>query len=286
MAGSMPESIKELQLRIDELEREFHETQDSRVRKELERLSQELARLKVDQAVDSKEKALVKEIRSKIIRNKYDETDILGLLILLREHSSLGSATREFADFVAHREKSKGTIHNYLVDGIEKVHRVLNKQLDKQAMDRPLGFGSVYSSTDLKDSLNHVLSMIGVANVDSYETNDILLCIMCLLQDVRIVQRNVVIGVLELCYTERHIQLYGRSPIGKKFVTFPVLAVPNQQNERLKEFEHTIAKSVRIRGRQHEEFRVLNNVISARCHNGCLTLFQGDPLSKSVPALK
>ena len=114
-------------------------------------------------------------------------------------------------------------------------------------MDRPLGFGSVYSSTDLKNSLNHALSVIGAANVDSYETNDILLCIMCLLQDVRIVKKNVVIGVLQLCCTEKYIQLYGQAPIENKFVSFPVLHVPNRHNERLKEFSHTVAKSVRVR---------------------------------------
>jgi hypothetical protein len=276
----MRESIKHLQRRLDELEREFHETQDLRVRNELERLRKELAKLKLQQPVDGKHRALVKEIRSKIIRKKYDETDILGLLILLREYSSKGSATYEFANFAAHREKDRGRIYNYLVDGRKQVHRALNNQLSKQEMDRPLGFGSVYSSTDLKDSLNDALSMIGVATVDSYETDNILLCIMCLLQDVRIVQGKVVIGVLDLCYTARHIQLYANSPIADKFVSFPVLHVPNRHNERLKEFSHTLAKSVRIRGRQHEEFRVLKNIISARCHKDHLALFQGDPLSR------
>jgi hypothetical protein len=275
----MPESVKQqLQQRIDELEREFYETHDSKVRKELERLSQELARLEVEHAVDSKEKALVKEIRSKIIRKKYAETDILGLLILLRRYSSEGLATFEFANFVAHRERDRGTIYNYLVDGRKQVYRALNKQ----ATGRP-EFRSVYSSIDLKDSLNQGLSMIGVANVDSLETNDILLCIMCLLQDVRIVLKKGVVGVLQLGCTDKHIQLYGSTPIGNKFVAFPVLAVPNLQNDRLAQFEHTVAKSVRVHGRQPDEYRVLNNVISARCHNGILTLFQGDPLSRSLP---
>jgi hypothetical protein len=150
--------------------------------------------------------------------------------------------------------------------------------LKKQATGRPPS-RSVYSSADLKDSFNRALSMIGVANVDSFEANDILLCIMCLLQDVRIVSREkVVIGLLQLIGTEKYIQLYGRVPIGDKFAGFPVLAVPTRQN--LKEFEHTVAKSVRVRGRQ-QDILVLNNVISARCHNGDLTLFQGDPITRS-----
>jgi hypothetical protein len=44
--------------------------------------------------------------------------------------------------------------------------------------------------------------MIGVAPVDSFEANEILLCIMCLLQDVRMVSREkVVIGRLQLIGT-------------------------------------------------------------------------------------
>jgi hypothetical protein len=280
----MPETIKQLQRRIGELEREFHERHDSKVRKELERLSQEMARLKVEQAGDSKEKALVKEIRSKIIRKQYDEIDILGLLILLRRYSSAGSATYEFANFIAHRERTEGVVYEYLLDGTEQVNRALNNQPTRDSGPK---FGSVFSSDDLKDSLNQAFSMIGIATVDDFETNDILLCIMCLLQDVRIVHRQNkrVIGVLALNYSDKHIQLYGTVPnIGKKKVTvgFPVLHVPNLQNDRLKEFEHTVAKSAPVRGRQQEEFSTLHNVISARCHNGHLTLFQGDPLAAAT----
>jgi len=270
----MPETIKQLQRRIDELEREFHERHDPKVRKELDRLTEELATLRVRRALDAKEKALVREIRSKIISKTYGEIDILALLILLREQSNRGSAAREFADFIAHRERKQGTIYEYLVDGSKQVSRALNKQ----ASGRP-EFRSVYTATDLKESLNQALSIIGVATVDSFETNDILLCIMCLLQDVRIVYKKAVI-LLQLYWTTNHIHLYGLVPIGNKFVSFPILAVPNHHNNCLKEFEHTLAKSVPVRERQHEELRVLNNVISARCQNGHLTLFQGDPLSK------
>jgi hypothetical protein len=55
----MPDTIKQLQLqrRMDALETEYHDKRDPKVKKEFERLSTELARLKVNQVVDSKEKA-------------------------------------------------------------------------------------------------------------------------------------------------------------------------------------------------------------------------------------
>jgi hypothetical protein len=268
----MPQTIK-LQQRIDELEREFHDKHDPKVRKELDRLTEELARLKGHRGLDAKEKALVKEIRSKIIRRNYDEIDILALLILLRRYSSMRAATYEFANFVAHRERNRGSIYDYLIDGKNQVLRAL-----KKPPGRP-EFRSVYTATDLKESLNEALSIIGVAHVDSFETNDILLCIICLLQDVRIIDKNDVI-VLQISWTANHIDLHGVVLIGDKFVSFPVLAVPNHHGNRLKGFEHTVAKSVVVRGRKHEEVRVLKNVISARCHNGDLTVFQGDPLAR------
>jgi hypothetical protein len=125
----VPDTIKQLQLqrRMDALETEYHDKRDPKVKKEFERLSTELARLKVNQVVDSKEKALVKEIRGKIIRKKYDEIDILGLLVLLRGYSSEGSATFEFANFVAHRERDRGAIYDYLVEGTKQFYLALKK---------------------------------------------------------------------------------------------------------------------------------------------------------------
>jgi hypothetical protein len=274
----MPETIKQLQRRIDALETEYRETRDPTAKKEFERLTTELAKLELEQAVDSKERALVKNIRLKMIRKEYDENDISQLLILLRRYSSRGSATREFADFIAHRERTQGVVYEYLLDGTKQINRGLNKQSPNDPLPK---FGSVFSSDDLKDSLNQALSMIGIATVDHFETNGILLCIMCLLQEVRIVSRKKkdVIGVLNLIWSDTHIQLYGSTPLGNKFLAFPVLAVPNLHNNRLKEFEHTVAKN--FPGRQHNVTRILSNVISARCHNGALTLFQGDPLPRA-----
>ena len=86
----MADSIQQLQQRIDALETEYRETRDPTAKKEFERLTTELANLKIEQAVDSKERALVKDIRLKIIRKEYDENDISQLLILLRRYSGRG----------------------------------------------------------------------------------------------------------------------------------------------------------------------------------------------------
>lgn len=275
----MADSIQQLQQRIDALETEYRETRDPTAKKEFERLTTELANLKLEQAVDSKERALVKDIRLKIIRKEYDENDISQLLILLRRYSSRGSATREFADFIAHRERTEGVVYEYLLDGTKQVNRALEKQPTRDPGPK---FGSVFSSDDLKDSLNQVLSMMGIATLDDFDTNDILLCIMCLLQDVRIVQgqNKRVIGVFGLNYSDKYIQLYGTVPnIGTKKVGvgFPVLHVPNLQYERLSGFSHELAKAPkndRLDGRGYWECRTLINLVRARCYNGRLTLFE------------
>jgi hypothetical protein len=170
-------------------------------------------------------------------------------------------------------------VYEYLLDGTKQVNRALSKQPTRDPGPK---FGSVFSSDDLKNSLNQVLSMIGIATVDDFDTNDILLCIMCLLQDARIVQgqNKRVIGVLGLNYSDKYIQLYGTVPnLGKKKVGvgFPVLHVPNLQYERLRGFSHELGKppkNDRLGGRGYWECRTLINLVRVRCYKGRLTLFE------------
>jgi hypothetical protein len=58
--------------------------------------------------MDSKEKFLVDEPCRRITQQTFHERDVLAPLILLREHSTAESPVREFADFIAHREKDRG----------------------------------------------------------------------------------------------------------------------------------------------------------------------------------
>jgi hypothetical protein len=65
--------------------------------------------------MDAKEATLIKHYHEKLNTLTFNEKDIYALLILLRAHSQLGSPVFEFANFVAHRERDRGHIYDYLL---------------------------------------------------------------------------------------------------------------------------------------------------------------------------
>ena len=67
--------------------------------------------------MDAKEKVLVADLYKRIATRTFHERDVLALLILLREHAPKGSPVGELSDFVAHREKDRGSLKTY-------VHRI------------------------------------------------------------------------------------------------------------------------------------------------------------------
>lgn len=64
--------------------------------------------------MDSKQRALLVELHTRIVAGNFGETDIHSLLILLRDESPRDGAIRELADFVAHRRRDRGPIHGYM----------------------------------------------------------------------------------------------------------------------------------------------------------------------------
>lgn len=50
----------------------------------------------------------------KKLNNVFDEKDVLPFFILLRSYASSGSPTLEIGNFIAHRERDRGHIHEYL----------------------------------------------------------------------------------------------------------------------------------------------------------------------------
>ena len=44
----------------------------------------------------------------------FDEREVLALLILLRPYSVAGAPVKELSDFVAHREKDRGSLKTYV----------------------------------------------------------------------------------------------------------------------------------------------------------------------------
>ncbi|MGE3979577.1 MAG: hypothetical protein AB7F94_18630 [Nitrospira sp.] len=174
--------------------------------------------------MDAKEQNLVADLHQLITNHSFYERDILALLILLREHATDGSAVRELGDFVAHREKDRGALKKY-VQHMNAFVEAAVKNGPAQMKVKP-----VYSSAEFRDSLNTSFARFGLPQVSPDLTDDVLICIMSLLQDVRIVHRREEIGHLLLSRFASELWLFAvvMEPIKKVPVLFPALTVPNR----------------------------------------------------------
>jgi hypothetical protein len=148
---------------------------------------------------------------------------VFSLLVLLRPLTSVGSAVYEFANFIAHREKDRGHIHAYL----DRTKRLLD-QLGKQS--GVLEIKPVFSKAEISHSINQVLQHIGLPSFEESHIDQILVCIMSLLQEVRILDRKgAELGRLILVHTASELQLLGEVwVLNKLYATFPVLIAPNR----------------------------------------------------------
>ena len=174
--------------------------------------------------MDAKERFLVEEVCRRIAAHAFHERDVLALLILLRGHSTPESPVRELADFIAHREKDRGSLKKY----VEHVFAYGEALVAGKAAS--LKINPVYTAAAFRDSLNSVLGSLSMAVLSTEVADDVLACTMSLLQDVRISHGNREIGHLVLTRQARDLWLSGSitiEPMGVH-VVFPALIVPNR----------------------------------------------------------
>jgi hypothetical protein len=136
--------------------------------------------------IDAKEHFLIIEEALSCVRSgAFTELDVLGLLMLLRRHASQDSAVREFGDFIAHRDKDRGLLKKYVALWQSALlHNRVNPTGDLKV--------PVLTSTDLHASFNDVLVQVGLEQIDEEITNRITVCIISLLQAVRVNSRMTV----------------------------------------------------------------------------------------------
>jgi hypothetical protein len=88
----------------------------------------------------------------------------------------------------------------------------------------------VYSVKDFHDALNVVLTKLDMASLSSDIAHDAFVCVMSLLQEVRLHHNNKEIGHLSLYRFRRELWLCGIVVMPPKQVSviFPALIVPNR----------------------------------------------------------
>jgi hypothetical protein len=93
--------------------------------------------------MDAKEHLLAGDLYRRIRAHTFHERDVLAFLILLRPYSVAGSPVRELSNFVAHREKDRGSLKTYvhyvLTYGEAVVAKDRQEATPRKACRRPAG---------------------------------------------------------------------------------------------------------------------------------------------------
>ena len=175
--------------------------------------------------MDAKEELLVRDLYRRVKTYKFHERDVLTLLILLRQHCGSNSPVRELSDFVAHRERDRGTLKTYM----QAVPKYCEAVLANKAAS--VEIRAVHSNAAFGDSLNTTLAKFNLPPLSLEMTNDLLTCVLSLLQEVQLFHMGAKIGQLALGRFRKDLWLLGAitMPGPKKIpVIFPALVVPNK----------------------------------------------------------
>lgn len=177
--------------------------------------------------MDIKEQQTILHFYSRLEGGMFDEWDVYSFLILVREKSKIGTALREFGDFIAHREKDRGYIKEYIDRTKYKLER-LGK------INTKLVIKEVFTYDEICKSINDTLQVLNLNPLSDEIITGIILCIMSLLQEVMIFDKKKNIGKLVLARNKDQIILLGIIHIRNQVqASFPVLSIQNRYPESM-----------------------------------------------------
>ena len=154
--------------------------------------------------MDSKEATLIKHYYDKVTSLSFDERDVLTLLILLRWYSQKNSPVYEFSNFVTHRDKDRGHIYDYLLSSKSFFNKLGTELGDIHELK------SVFTEQEIHASFNDVLANLGLASLSDEVAQGIQLCVISLLQEVKISDKTgAEIGKLLFAFDKEDIYLMG-----------------------------------------------------------------------------
>jgi hypothetical protein len=206
--------------------------------------------------MDAKEQCLIGDLYRHVKEHTFHERDVLALLILLRPHAAVGSPVRELSDFVAHREKDRGSLKTYVHHVVAYGEALVNKATAQLKID------VVHPAEAFRESLNVTLAQFKLAPLARNVTDDVLACVMSLLQDIRLFHNRTEIGRLSLVRIKKELWLVGviLMPGPKQVqVVFPALIVANNY----------------CSSGEEKKLGAFSGLVEARCTKGRLRLYVG-----------
>ena len=149
--------------------------------------------------MDAKEKELITIRYQRIFEEKFDEDDIYNFLILLRRFMNQDTPALEIAHFIAHRKRERGRFFKFL-----QKHRDISDRdgVLRKGLENP----PIFTVDEIGTSFNGTLASLGFRPLDSSIFDDIVLCVMSLLQNVTFKsKRNGQLGRLFFAFNKEFV---------------------------------------------------------------------------------
>lgn len=143
--------------------------------------------------MNEKEIIILHHYKEIIENRKFDEYDILGFLIFIREKidKSKCKFIHEFCDLIAHRKRNKGVIKNNIVTAINNSYEVNTKKQLKN-------YQGIKWNSWVKE-WNNVSKELDIDILKEKKIlKEITICIMSLAQDTKYYNKDVCIGKVEV----------------------------------------------------------------------------------------
>lgn len=142
---------------------------------------------------DSKENQLVKAMALNLLRQTFEETDILGFLILMRQHLDKGDypILHDLGDFIAHRERNRGDA----VDDAGALHSAFESSNPNLLFTHKEAIFRLFNPEHICDGqiqaeLNHLFNELGYSGTKAEVLDEIALYIFSILQQVILKDKN------------------------------------------------------------------------------------------------
>jgi len=126
----------------------------------------------------------VARLHDAIASGEFDEDTVRTLFAALREHAPKNSVVREFGDFIAHRDKDRGPIHEYVAKTVEAMERQVRTNAGSFTI------APVHTVAALGASLSHALAAFGRAPLSDARVNEVAVCLISLSQHVRLTSKE------------------------------------------------------------------------------------------------
>lgn len=176
--------------------------------------------------MDQKEQQLINYYYGKFSTKKFDEKDFYSFLMLVKEQAKDNETITNLTDFIVHRERSTDFAHHYLENCKDIIHQ-LGKTKVRQKIE------PAFSFKEIRSGFNALFQQLGLEKLPLETINDFMLCIISLLQNIKIVSGSLqkVVGHLSFAASSKELFLMGNMTIRNQGrlmpITFPVLSVKN-----------------------------------------------------------